>query len=657
MRRDALPLWQPGPDELADSHLARFARANGFDPGDYDTLHRWSISDLDGFWNALWDYAGVIGERGAVALQRDGDSEMFGARWYPHALLNFAENLLVGSDDRPALIEANESGITRRVTMGELRCLVAQAQHGLRRLGVTPGDCVAGILPNNVDALVALLATASLGAIWASCSPDFGAPGIIDRVGQVHPKVLVAARSYVYNGKHFSIDDNLRAVLAGMPGVGHLVVTGNDAGPAGDGTVPTLTWNELCAGQHGPLTFERVPFSHPLYVMFTSGTTGLPKGIVHTTGGVLLQHRKEHLLHADVRPGDVMSWYTNTAWMMYHWLVSGLASHAALVLYDGAPVVKSADGAAGLDYGVLWRVAEAAGTTHFGTSPRYLGSLAEGGYEPGRQHDLGRLRSVLSAGAPVAPEQFDWLYRAVKHDMMFASISGGTEIIGCFVLGSPLHPVYRGEIACKGLGLAVDVLDDRGASVIGRKGDLVCTQPFPSAPLTFWGENGDARYRAAYFEARPGIWTHGDLAEQTVHGAVVIYGRTDTTLKPGGVRIGTAEIYRVIDTQPEIQDCLVFGRPAGDDEEIVLCVVMKEGLTLDATLADRLRAEVRRKASPRHVPRHIHQVKAVPYTINGKRVEGAARSVVAGVPVKNLGSLANPECLGEYAALYAKEPA
>ncbi|WP_395065595.1 acetoacetate--CoA ligase [Paraburkholderia silvatlantica] len=652
MRRDALPLWQPGPDELAGSHLARFARANGFDPADYDTLHRWSISDLDGFWNALWDYAGVIGERGEVALQRAGDGEMFAARWYPQASLNFAENLLVGDDARLALIEANETGVTRRITMGELRALVARAQRGLRQLGVVRGDCVAGILPNNVDALVALLASASLGAVWASCSPDFGAPGIIDRVGQVHPKVLVAARSYVYNGKRFSIDDNLRAVLAGMSGVRHLVLTDDDADQLDGTAAQTLTWRELCAGDDESLRFERVPFAHPLYVMFTSGTTGLPKGIVHTTGGVLLQHRKEHLLHADVRPGDVMSWYTNTAWMMYHWLISGLASHAALVLYDGAPIVTRD---AGLDHGVLWRVAEAAGTTHFGTSPRYLGSLAESGYEPGRQHDLGRLRSVLSAGAPVAPEQFDWLYRAVKQNMMFASISGGTEINGCFVLGSPLHPVYRGEIACKGLGLAVDVLDERGASVIGRKGDLVCTQPFPSAPLTFWGDNGDARYRAAYFDARPDIWTHGDLAEQTLHGAVIIYGRSDTTLKPGGVRIGTAEIYRVIDTQPEIQDCLVFGRPVGDDEEIVLCVVMKDGLTLDAALADRLRADVRRMASPRHVPRHIHQVSAVPYTINGKRVEGAARSVVAGVPVKNLGSLANPECLAEFAALYEKE--
>ena len=654
MKRDAPPLWHPGPEAFERSNLARFARRNGFDPQDYEMLHRWSISDFDGFWNALWDFSGVIGTRGDVVLQRTGEGEMFGARWYPQAQLNFAENLLVGEDARLAVIEANESGVVAQVSMGQLRERVARAQCGLRKLGVGRGDCVAGILPNHTDALVALLATASIGAIWASCSPDFGAPGIIDRVGQVRPKVVVAARAYVYNGKRFCVDDNLRAVLAGMADVEHLVVTGDDAAPLDGTPVPSLTWDTLCAEAPASLEFVRVPFAHPLYVMFTSGTTGLPKGIVHTTGGVILQHRKEHLMHCDVRPGEVMSWYTNTAWMMYHWLISGLASHAAIVLYDGAPIVKRTDG---LDYGVLWRIAQEARITHFGTSPRYLGSLAEAGYEPGRRHDLGALRSVLSAGAPVAPEQFDWLYAALKRDMMFASISGGTEIIGCFVLGSPLHAVYRGEIACKGLGLAVDVLDERGASIIGRKGDLVCTEPFPSMPLTFWGDDGDARYRAAYFDARPGIWTHGDLAEQNHHGGVVIYGRTDTTLKPGGVRIGTAEIYRVIDTQPEIQDCIVFGRPVGDDEEIVLCVVMKTGFVLDAALVERLRAEVRKKASPRHVPRDIHQVSAVPYTINGKRVEGAARSVVAGVPVKNLGSLSNPECLAEFAALYAKEAA
>lgn len=652
MKNDHAVLWQPSQADLTESNIARFAQANGMDARDYETLHRWSISELDAFWNAVWDFTGVVGERGGVALQRKAEGEMFGTRWYPEATLNFTENMLCGDDARLAIIEATEDGVVRRLSMGELRRLVARAQEGLRRLGVGRSDCVAGILPNNVDALVALLATASLGATWASCSPDFGAPGIIDRVGQVHPKVMIAAQSYVYNCKRYDLRDNLSTVLAGMTGLEHLVLTGSAGATLGLANVDCITWEQMCEVAPTALTFERVPFSHPLYVMFTSGTTGLPKGIVHTTGGVLLQHRKEHVLHCDVRPGDVMSWYTNTAWMMYHWVITGLASHAAVVLYDGAPIVKRQDG---LDHGILWRVAQDAGVTHFGTSPRYLAALADVGYGPGQSTDLRALRSVLSAGAPVSAEQFDWLYASVKKDMIFASVSGGTEIIGCFVLGSPVHPVWRGEISCKALGHAVDVLDERGASVIGRKGDLVCTEPFPSAPLTFWGEGGDKRYYAAYFAERPGIWTHGDLAEQTVRGSVVIYGRTDTTLKPGGVRIGTAEIYRVVETLSEVADCLVFGRQAGGDEEIVLCIVLQDGRILDEALKTKLRIAIRQKASPRHVPRYIHQVSAVPYTINGKRVEGAARSVVAGMPVKNLSSLANPACLDEYAALYAGE--
>ncbi|MGJ7530749.1 acetoacetate--CoA ligase [Variovorax sp. GB1P17] len=648
----ATPLWQPNSEALLNSNLAQFARRNGFDPAKYDELHRWSISDLEGFWKAVWDFAGIIGERGEVALVRRSEGEMFGARWFPGAKLNFAENLLCGPDARLAVVEVGESGEARNVSMGELRAEVSRLQQGLVALGVKPGDAVGGILPNNLQALVALLATASLGAVWASCSPDFGAPGIVDRIGQVHPKVLLTASSYSYNEKTYDLSSNLDTILSGLHGLQTLVYIGERPSIREHEGVRLTDWESTTAFDAEPLAFERFPFEQPLYVMFTSGTTGLPKGIVHTAGGVLLQHRKEHMLHCDVRPGDVMSWYTNTAWMMYHWLITGLASHAAVVLYDGAPVAKRADGN---DMGVLWRMAQQARVTHFGTSPRYLAALQEANYEPGRLHDLSCLRSVLSAGAPVQPEQYDWLYEKVKSDMIFASISGGTEIIGCFVLGSPIHPVWRGEITCKALGYAVDVLDERGASIVGRKGDLVCTEPFPSSPLTFWGEDGDARYHAAYFEARAGIWTHGDLAEQTPRGSVVIYGRTDTTLKPGGVRIGTAEIYRVVETHPDVEDAIVFGRPIDGDEEIVLCVVMKGENLFNSELVDRLRKDIRDKASPRHVPRRVFQVQSVPYTLNGKRVEGAARSTLAGLPVKNKGSLLNPESLAEYAALMERE--
>lgn len=645
-------LWSPGEESLETCHLARFARRYGFDPSRYDELHRWSISDLDGFWNAVWEFGSVVGERGDTALVRRGDGEMFGARWYPQARLNFAENLLCGDDGRLAVIEFDESGLQRELTMGQLRAHVSMLQQGLRALGVGPGDVVGGILPNHLEALVALLAAASLGAVWVSCSPDFGAPGIVDRIGQVHPKVLFAADSYVYNGQRFEMADRLGQVLQGLHGLEHLVVLGDPGRiPCSQG-VKVWSWRDVNLAQSGKVDFEKLPFAHPLYVMFTSGTTGLPKAIVHSAGGTLLQHRKEHLLHCDVQPGDVMSWYTNTAWMMYHWLISGLASQAAVVLYEGVAIVKRPQGD---DPGNLWRMAQQAGITHFGTSPRYLAALAAADYEPGHRHDLGALRSVLSAGAPVQPEQFDWLYRAVKKDMLFASISGGTEIMGCLVLGSPLHPVRRGEITCKALGHAVDVVDGRGASVVGRKGDLVCTQPFPSAPLTFWGDDGDARYYAAYFKERPDIWTHGDLAEQTVRGSLVIYGRTDTTLKPGGVRIGTAEIYRVVEARPEIEDALVFGRPVDGDEEIILCVVMKAGIALDDALQRRILSDIRLQASPRHVPRRIFQVTAIPYTLNGKRVEGAARAMVSGQPVRNQGSLINPESLAQYAELMQRE--
>ncbi|WLS10639.1 acetoacetate--CoA ligase (plasmid) [Shinella sumterensis] len=637
-------VWQPNEACFETCNLAGFARENGFDARDYDTLHRWSIADKGAFWRAVWDFTGVIGEAGERAFIESAENPMTGAVFFPDARVNLAENLLRGDDDAIAIHEADETGARRTVTRGELRTMVARTADGLRRAGVSRDDCVAGILPNRTEALVALLATATVGATWSSCSPDFGVTAILDRLGQIRPKVLFAAACYRYGGKDHDIAQRIVDIAKGMESVEHVVVT--------NGSLPATTGGELFTrheypafGHEAPLVFERVPFCHPVYVLYTSGTTGAPKAIVHSTGGVLVQHLKEHALHGDVRAGDVVSWYTNTAWMMYHWLISALACDAAILLYDGAPILKTP---AGLDVTPLWKAAERAGVTHFGTSPKYLATLADEGYAPGRHHDLSALKSVLSAGAPVSPHQFDWVYDHIKQDMVFASISGGTEIIGCFMLGSPIHPVRRGHLTVKGLGLAVNVMDDRNAPILGRQGDLVCTEAFPSMPLTFWGERGMQRYHDTYFSQRREIWTHGDVAEMTPYGSAVIYGRSDTTLKPGGVRIGTAEIYAACELFPQIEDCLVFGASVPGDEEIVLCVKLKDESGLSDSFAKEVRQKIRDMASPRHVPHRIHAVSAIPYTLNGKRVEGAARTVLEGGVVKNMGSIANPECLDEY---------
>ena len=633
-------LWEPNEDWVSQSNLQDFSEQVGFPLMPYDRFHRWSIAKPEEFWSEVWDYAKIIGEKGERVFIPSTDGGLLGAKWFPDAQLNFAENLLRGEAEDTAVIVAQEDGSTTSFSINALRSMVARAQTGLQSLGVDSGDRVAGVVTNGIESLVALLATTSLGAVWTSCSPDFGAQGIIDRIGQVQPKVLIATLEYEYNGKYYDIRNNIRDVCEELASVSAVITLTEDADVSINQLKHVLSWEELC--QSGPSVpkYKQVAFNHPLYILYTSGTTGLPKAILHSVGGTLLQHVKEHQLHCDVKQGDVLYWYTNTAWMMYPWLVSGLASGSAILLYDGAPLRKD-------HIGILWEIAEKVGVTHFGTSPKYLDTLMKANYNVGKEHDLSQLRSVLSCGAPLLAEQFDWAYDYIKKDMMLASMSGGTEIIGCFAMGSPVHPVRRGEITCKALGMAVDVLDERGASVISQKGELVCTKPFPSMPLTFWGEDGEERYHSSYFTERPGIWTHGDFAEQTIEQSLIIYGRTDTTLNPGGVRIGTAEVYRVIEKITQIQDSLVFGLPIADDEEIVLCVVTKDGLIANE-LADEIRKKVRKEASPRHVPRRIYSVKEVPYTINGKKVEGAARSFALGQQIKNKGSLANPECLVDY---------
>ncbi|MCR9138562.1 MAG: acetoacetate--CoA ligase [Alphaproteobacteria bacterium] len=638
--------WRPKPEAFRKSNMARFARICGFDAADYDSLHRWSVARPGDFWSEVWDFADLAGDKGETKLETDPQHPMTGAVFFPDGTINLAENLLRGALDDVVVMEADETGAITQVTRGALIDRVGRCADGLLQSGIGKGDCVACVLPNRTEALVTLLAAASIGAVWSSCSPDFGPRAIIDRLGQIAPKVLFVTARYGYGGRHHDISERIVEIANAMPSLRLVVSCGKDC-DAGLGTIaPSVHLREF--GADRPIEFEPVAFSDPLYVLYTSGTTGAPKAIVHSTGGVVLQHVKEHMLHGDVGPGDVVLWYTNTAWMMYHWMISAMSCGAAIVLYDGAPILNTDDG---LDCSPLWSTAERCAVSHLGISPKFLATLEDQNYAPGKKHDLSALRALMACGAPTYGHQFDWVYDHVKQDMMFASISGGTEIIGCFLLGSPIHPVRRGELTVKGLGMAVNVVDERGAPVVGRRGDLVCTEPFPSMPLTFWGADGKKRYHDTYFSDRREIWTHGDIAELTVHGSAVVHGRADATLKPGGVRIGSSEIYSSCEGFSEIEDCLVFGTPVNGDEEVVLCLQLAQGQPLDNELAKRVRMKIRQQASPRHVPHRIYAVSAIPYTLNAKRVEAAGRAALTGDDVGRFSSISNPDCLAEYAAL------
>ncbi len=629
------PLWTPSPGRVAQTHLARFmARAGGF--RDFDSLHRWSVEQSDRFWDLLWDYAGVKGEkRGPVLV--DGD-RMPGARWFPEARLNFADNLLRARDEREAIVFRGEDRIERRWTRRELYDTVSRLAQALAEAGVKKGDRVAGYLPNLPEAIAATLATASLGAVWSSCSPDFGVQGVLDRFGQIEPRVLFCADGYLYGGKEFETLDKTAEILARLPSVERCVVVPY----LGRAQSVGVGLEEFVAPYAaGPIAFEPVEFNHPLYILYSSGTTGVPKCIVHGTGGTLLQHLKEHQLHSDVRDGDRLFYFTTLGWMMWNWLVSGLASGATLLLYEGSPFVSRGR--------ILFDIADAEAMTHFGTSAKFIDAIAKIGLAPRTTHKLEALRAMLSTGSPLVAEGFDYVYANIKQDLCLSSISGGTDIVSCFVLGNPAGPVWRGEIQAKGLGMAVEVYDERGRPMPAGKGELVCTRPFPSMPLGFWNDPGDARYRAAYFEKFPNVWRHGDWCEITPHGGIVIYGRSDAVLNPGGVRIGTAEIYRQVERLDDVLESLVVaqdwppGRPS--DVRVVLFVKLKEGVSLDDALVARIKKAIRDNATPRHVPDKILQVADIPRTKSGKIVELAVRDVVHGRTVRNLEALANPEAL------------
>ncbi len=639
------PLWQPTADQIANSNMTAFMRfvAERGHPvlKDYASLHRWSIDEPGSFWAAAWDFCRVVAGRRYDTVVEHFD-RMPGARWFPGARLNFAENLLRFDDDREAIVFVNESGRRSALTYQQLRDTVGRVAQSLRELGVGPGDRVAGYLPNIPEAVIAMLATVSLGAVWSSCSPDFGAQGVLDRFGQIEPKVLFAIDGYIDNGRRFGLRDRVREIRERIGSIERIVVVPYlDVPDIGLETVlGAVTWDRFLAdAPAGPIRFEQLPADHPLCILYSSGTTGPPKCIVHTAGGILLKHLTEHVLHCDLSRDDRLFYFTTTGWMMWNWLVSGLAIGCTVVLYDGSPLASK--------FNALFDLAERERLTVFGTSPKYLSIIEKVRLEPAKTHDLASIRAILSTGSPLNGENFDYVYRAIKPDVRLSSISGGTDLCGCFAMGNPIGPVYRGEIQCRTLGMNVQVFDDAGRSVVGQKGELVCAAPFPSMPLGFWNDPGP-RYHHAYFERFPGVWCHGDYAELTERGGVVIYGRSDAILNPGGVRIGTAEIYRPVEQLPEVLESIVVGQDWGGDVRVVLFVKLRDGVLLDDRLTNRIKDQIRRNATPRHVPDKVLAVADIPRTRSGKLVELAVRDVIHGREVRNAGALANPEALAQF---------
>lgn len=639
------PLWTPTAERIADAPLTAFmaeaSSRSGQDFATYAELHAWSVEDRDAFWDLVWDFCGVIGDKGATIIA-DAD-KMPGAAFFPESQLNFAENLLRGSGSGEAIVFRGEDKVERRLSWNELSSLVSRLQQLFISLGVTKGDRIAAMMPNMPEAVAAMLATASIGAVWSSCSPDFGEQGVLDRFGQIGPKVFIAPDGYWYAGKHIEVGDKIAAVADKLPSVTKVLIvdylgTAEDVA-AGIAKADALE-TALTPFAIKPVTFERLPFAHPLYIMFSSGTTGIPKCIVHSVGGTLLQHLKEHQLHAGMRPGDRFFYFTTCGWMMWNWLVSGLASQATLLLYDGSPFHP--DGNALFDYAVAEKM------TYFGTSAKFIDSVRKAGLKPIDSHDLSSVRTISSTGSPLSPEDFQFVYDGIKHDIHLASISGGTDIMACFVLGVPTEPVWVGEIQAPGLGMAVDVWDDAGKPVRLEKGELVCTKAFPSMPIGFWNDPDGAKYHAAYFDRFDNIWCHGDFAEWTAHGGIIIHGRSDATLNPGGVRIGTAEIYNQVEQLPEILEAICIGQTWDDDVRVVLFVRLAAGVVLDDELEKRIRAKVKTGASPRHVPARIVAVADIPRTKSGKITELAVRDIVHGRAVKNKEALANPEALDLY---------
>jgi len=640
--QDTKILWQPSPQRIKQSNVTTFIEAAedswNVVIGDFEGLYEFSIASKEKFWQSLIDFAGVTAETWGTVILENAD-QMPGAVWFPDAKLNYAENLLGNRDDRDAMVFWGEDQIKTRVSRKELYDAVSRLAQAMRAAGLAEGDRVGGYMPNMPETIIAMLAAVSIGAVWSSCSPDFGVQGVLDRFGQIEPKMVIVCDGYFYNGKAHDILSKVKSVLAQLPSVEVTVVVPYSCALPSITNVPHgIMWADFIADfVVKEINFAQLPFNHPLYIMYSSGTTGAPKCIIHGAGGTLLKHLSEHLLHSDEKPGDRVFYFSTCGWMMWNWLVSGLACQVTLLLYDGSPFYP--------DGNVLFDFAEAEGMTHFGTSAKYIDAVKKAELEPLKSHNLNKLKSIMSTGSPLVPESFDFVYEKIKPDVHLASISGGTDIIACFVLGNPVAAVWRGEIQTRALGMAVDVFDSEGNSLLEEAGDLVCTKPFPSMPIGFWDDEDGSKYKAAYFEDYPNVWCHGDWVELTARAGMVIYGRSDATLNPGGVRIGTAEIYRQVEQFDEVIEGLCIGQIWDGDTRVILFVVMRKGHTLDIDLQDAIRKRIRQNCTGRHVPEKIIAVPDIPRTKSGKITELAVRDIIEGRSIKNTEALANADAL------------
>ena len=641
-------MWKPSVEQIERSQMFEFKEfintRHGLNLGSYQDLHEWSVDNIHEFWASAWEFFDIIHTQPYTQVV-DDVSEMPGAKWFTGARLNFAENLLRRRDDKTALIFKGESQPVRKLTYAELYSEVAKTAAALRTAGVEKGDRVAGFVPNMPESIIAMLATTSIGAIWSSSSPDFGIKGVLDRFSQIEPKVLFAANGYFYNGKFHDSLEKLKGILHDLPSVEKVVVIPySDEDPDICIISNSILFSDFIDNDDEEIEFEQLPFDHPLYIMYSSGTTGLPKSIVHGAGGTLLQHLKELQLHCDLCEQDTIFYFTTCGWMMWNWLVSSLAAGASLVLYDGAPFFPDAN--------AMWKMAEELGITVFGTSAKFIAGSEAAGNKPISTNDLSNVRLILSTGSPLMEENFDYIYRDVKKDVQLASISGGTDIVSCFAGGSPMLPVYRGELQCSGLAMDVDAFDHKGKSSRNAKGELVCKKAFPSMPIYFWNDPDGQKYHNAYFDKFENIWYHGDYIEINDHGGVTIFGRSDATLNPGGVRIGTAEIYRVVEQMAEVADSLVVGVQSNGDEQVALFLKMDEGAILNDNLINQIKSSIRANCSPRHVPSIIKSVEDIPYTISGKKVELAVKKIIHGEEVTNKDALANPEALDCFKGIF-----